>query len=148
GNGCHFGDFLAADQSIPVVQAFISSEIDVRDALAGLEAIRLDPIQEIAPCRNFDRDVDLTVVHLHIHVIHLPFTARTSFFKNGFAPTASTPGRSTYVAFLATGGASFFEAARCRACASRFEAARCRACASRTALTPHSSFRMGFSAAC
>jgi len=23
-------------------------------------------------------------------VIHLPFSARTSFFKNGFAPTAST----------------------------------------------------------
>src|SRR5207249_12327655 len=93
GNGCHFGDFLAADQSIPVVQAFIFSEIDVRDALASLEVIRLNPIQEIAPCRNFDSNVDLTVVNLHIHVIHCPFTSRTSFSRNGVCSnSASTRG--------------------------------------------------------
>src|SRR5947208_7594549 len=93
---CHFLDFFAANQRIAVVEAFISTEIDMRDALASLEVIGFNPVQEVAPCRHFDRNGDLTIVDLYIHVLICPFTTRTSFSKNGLCSNAA----STRVAAL------------------------------------------------
>ena len=45
----------------------------MRDALARLQVIRFNPIEEVTPRVDFRRNVDFLVIDRHIHVLSFPF---------------------------------------------------------------------------